>query len=216
VSIGRMIAWPIGVCLCLLSVASIVMECAQLIATADALQGQHLAPALGESCLGGNDSACEAYPVAKDIDAMHNDPGSGGPPYTMLAIVFGFFGLWTVLYLASTRNQRGLRAVVFEDRGSASVVGAFLCVGIAVVVFAACVWVVAWCPSCLSSAQSEPSGAWVSLGPAHVVHGAGGEELSCRPMLVVVNGYATATGGEKCGLVSAELAVGGSTVGVSK
>lgn len=102
-----------------------------------------------------------------------------------------------------------------SDQGSAQTIGAILCLGVVVLIFGSCVWVFAWCPSCQFSAEGQSSGAWASLGPAHVEHGADGQTLSCRPIVYMHNGYATATGAEKCGLADAKLNVEGNSAEAS-
>lgn len=93
-----------------------------------------------------------------------------------------------------------------DDGGFTPVLGAILCLGLVVVVFASCLWVLAWCPSCEDHAPGMFSGSWASdLGPAHVETLPDGSQVECRPILYVHNGYAEATGAMKCGIVQAKL-----------
>jgi amino acid transporter len=172
------------------------------------------APGFEKECLGGNDSACRAYPVAQAADRNAEQMPNAffdSCPFFLI----GMLSLLATLALGSYGFRSTGRFQGSDDHGSATTIGAILCLGVAVAIFGSCVWVFAWCPSCQFSGEAQSSGAWASLGPAHVEHGAGGQTLSCRPIVYMHNGYATETGAEKCGLIDAKLNAEGRGVGVS-
>lgn len=103
--------------------------------------------------------------------------------------------------------RAALDASRMGDRASCEQIGAFLCLGVVVLLFASALWVVAWCPTCEESAGGAFTGAASPAreGGEHEVTGESGEVLSCRPIIYVRNGYMTYTGAERCGLLEARV-----------
>lgn len=209
---GRIACGILAVVLGAAAVAGLVLVLVVMFEAATAPVHPPPSDAIGRACLNGNESACQAYPVAKQIDP-NDDPMPGAVSLAMsLVFIAGVLAVGAVMCVeAATGWILGKGRITprrpDEDEGSAQTIGAILCLGVVVLIFASCVWVFAWCPSCQFSAEGQSSGAWASLGAAHVEHGADGETLSCRPIVYMHNGYATTTGAEKCGLVDAKVNV---------
>lgn len=164
-----------------------------------------------DCALAANIEACkaekqrEADQAAADAKARDEQDRKDSPVaywiMKWLQLLAPMFAILTVLALVLAPSikilwrtrRRGQR----NDKGTAEVAGAILCLSLVIVLFASCLWVLAWCPSCESSHRGMFGGAWGHEGDTsqQTTGESGMVSETCRPIL-----YGQLhTGALKCG-----------------